>query len=73
MNYVHRHKIILEAARGLSHLHTGIETPIIHGNLKSKNVLVDENYVAHLTDYSLGRSMALSSVAHMMNAIALEG
>lgn len=73
LSWARRHKIVLGAARGLAHLHTGLETPIIHGNLKSKNVLVDENYVAHLTDYSLDRLMIPSSAAQMMNAAALEG
>lgn len=73
LSWARRHKIVLGAARGLAHLHTGLETPIIHGNLKSKNVLVDENYVAHLTDYSLDRLMIPSSAAQMMNAATLEG
>lgn len=73
LSWARRHKIALGAARGLAHLHTGLETPIIHGNLKSKNVLVDEYYVAHLTDYSLDRLMTPASATQMMNAATLEG
>ena len=71
LSWARRHKIALRAARGISHLHTWLETPIIHGNLKSNNVLVDEYYV--LTDYSLDRLMNLASAAQMMNAASLEG
>lgn len=73
LSWARRHKIALGAARGLAHLHTGLETPVIHGNLKSKNVLVDEYYAAHLTDYGLGRLMTPVSAAEMMNASSLEG
>ncbi|KAH9308148.1 hypothetical protein KI387_036059 [Taxus chinensis] len=73
LSWARRHKIALGAARGLAHLHTGLETPVIHGNLKSKNVLVDEYYVAHLTDYGLDRLMTPLSAAEMMNASSLEG
>eukprot|EP01018_Ginkgo_biloba_P019406 Gb_07915 [translate_table: standard] len=73
LSWARRHKIALGAARGLAHLHTGLETPIIHGNLKSKNVLVDEYYVAHLTDYGLDRLMTPASAAEMMGAATLEG
>ncbi|GLJ43302.1 hypothetical protein SUGI_0899250 [Cryptomeria japonica] len=73
LNWARRHKIALGAARGLAHLHSGLETPIIHGNLKSKNVLVDEYYVSHLTDYGLDRLMSPSAAAEMMEASSLEG
>uniref|UniRef100_A0A0D6R672 Protein kinase domain-containing protein n=1 Tax=Araucaria cunninghamii TaxID=56994 RepID=A0A0D6R672_ARACU len=73
LNWARRHKIALGAARGLAHLHTGLETPIIHGNLKSKNVLVDDYHVAHLTDYGLDRLMSPSAAAEMMAAASLEG
>ncbi|GLJ24999.1 hypothetical protein SUGI_0478650 [Cryptomeria japonica] len=73
LSWARRHKIALGAARGLAHLHTGLETPVIHGNLKSKNVLVDEYYVAHLTDYGLDRLMTPLTAAEMMNVSTREG
>lgn len=73
LSWARRQKIALGAARGLAHLHTGLETPIVHGNLKSKNVLVDEYYVAHLTDFGLAGLMSPNAAAEMMAAASLEG
>ncbi|XP_047335036.1 putative kinase-like protein TMKL1 [Impatiens glandulifera] len=57
LNWARRHKIALAIARGLAHLHTGLETPITHGNVRSKNVLVDKFFVARLTDFGLDKIM----------------
>ncbi|XP_009804998.1 putative kinase-like protein TMKL1 [Nicotiana sylvestris] len=56
LNWARRHKIALGIARGLAHLH-GLETPITHGNVRSKNVLVDEFFVARLTEFGLDKIM----------------
>lgn len=57
MNWAKRHKIALGIARGLAHLHTSLETPITHGNVRSKNVLVDDFFVARLTEFGLDKLM----------------
>ncbi|KAJ4826725.1 putative kinase-like protein tmkl1 [Turnera subulata] len=57
LNWARRHKIALGIARGLAYLHTGLETPITHGNVRSKNVLVDEFFVARLTEFGLDKIM----------------
>eukprot|EP00262_Sarcandra_glabra_P017534 TRINITY_DN6031_c0_g1_i1.p1 TRINITY_DN6031_c0_g1~~TRINITY_DN6031_c0_g1_i1.p1 ORF type:complete len:296 (-),score=48.79 TRINITY_DN6031_c0_g1_i1:213-1100(-) len=69
LNWTRRHKIALGIARGLAHLHTSLETPITHGNVRSKNVLVDEFFVAMLTDYGLDKLM-VPAIADEMVAIA---
>lgn len=56
MNWARRHKIALGVARGLAHLHS-LETPITHGNVRSKNVLVDDFFVARLTEFGLDKIM----------------
>lgn len=57
LNWARRHKIALAIARGLAHLHTGLESPVTHGNVRSKNVLVDKFFVARLTDFGLDKIM----------------
>ncbi|WOG81164.1 hypothetical protein DCAR_0100309 [Daucus carota subsp. sativus] len=57
LNWAKRHKIALGIARGLAHLHTSLETPITHGNVRSKNVLVDDFFVARLTEFGLDKLM----------------
>ncbi|XP_059660234.1 putative kinase-like protein TMKL1 [Cornus florida] len=69
LNWARRHKIALAIARGLAYLHTGLETPITHGNVRSKNVLVDEFFVARLTEFGLDKLM-IPSVADEMVALA---
>ncbi|KAK4767633.1 hypothetical protein SAY86_015383 [Trapa natans] len=54
-----RMRIAVGVARGLNHLHT-VEN-IIHGNLTSSNVLLDEEAEAHIADYGLARLMTSSS------------
>ena len=48
------------------YLHINLETPIIHGNLKSKNILIDDNYEAHLSDFGLHLLMNLGSKLMMI-------
>nr|XP_016438227.1 PREDICTED: putative kinase-like protein TMKL1 [Nicotiana tabacum] len=68
LNWARRHKIALGIARGLAHLH-GLETPITHGNVRSKNVLVDEFFVARLTEFGLDKIM-IPAVADEIIALA---
>ncbi|GAV70665.1 LRR_1 domain-containing protein/Pkinase_Tyr domain-containing protein [Cephalotus follicularis] len=69
LNWARRHRIALGIARGLAYLHTGLETPITHGNVRSKNVLVDEFFVARLTEFGLDKIM-IPAVADEMVALA---
>ncbi|MBA0590076.1 putative kinase-like protein TMKL1 [Gossypium raimondii] len=69
LNWARRHKIALGIAKGLAHLHTGLEMPITHGNVRSKNVLVDDFFVARLTEYGLDKLM-IPAVADEMVALA---
>ncbi|EFJ25986.1 hypothetical protein SELMODRAFT_173095 [Selaginella moellendorffii] len=68
-----RHKIALGAARGLGHLHTGLHLPLLHGNLKSKNILVDENFEPHLSDFGLHLLMNAAASNEMITAQATQG
>ncbi|KAL2644857.1 hypothetical protein R1flu_012444 [Riccia fluitans] len=48
-----RHKIALGAARALALLHHGCSPPIIHRDVKSSNILLDESFEAHLVNCGL--------------------
>lgn len=69
LNWARRHKIALGIARGLAYLHTGHEIPITHGNVRSKNVLVDDFFVSRLTEFGLDQLM-VPAVADEMVALA---
>ncbi|KAK4441534.1 putative kinase-like protein TMKL1 [Sesamum alatum] len=68
LNWARRHKIALGIARGLAHLH-GLETPVTHGNVRSKTILVDEFFVARLNEFGLDKIM-VPSVADEIVALA---
>jgi len=60
--------IAIGVARGLNHLHS--QENIIHGNLTSSNVLLDEQTNAHIADFGLSRLM---TAAANTNVIATAG
>ncbi|XP_052207386.1 probable serine/threonine-protein kinase PBL28 isoform X1 [Diospyros lotus] len=49
LEFKQRLSISLGAAKGLWHLHNQ-KPPVVHGNFKTANVLVDENFIAKVAD-----------------------
>ncbi|CAD5174229.1 phytosulfokine receptor 1-like [Musa acuminata AAA Group] len=50
-----RLRIALGASRGLAYLHESCEPHILHRDIKSSNILLDEDFDAHLADFGLAR------------------
>ncbi|CAL9008560.1 unnamed protein product [Prunus brigantina] len=55
-----RLKIAVGAAQGLAYLHHDCNPRIIHRDVKSSNILLDENFVAHLADFGIAKSIPAS-------------
>ncbi|XP_042453152.1 putative kinase-like protein TMKL1 [Zingiber officinale] len=73
LNWTRRHKIAVGVARGLAHLHAGLETPVTHGNVRSKNVLVDEFFVPRLTEFGIDKLLVAAVADEMVSAAKADG
>ncbi|KAL0542073.1 hypothetical protein IC582_022162 [Cucumis melo] len=66
-------KIAIGIARALHHLHSGLQKPISHGNLNSKNVLLDQNLDPHVSDFGLHLLLNSAATREMLQVSASSG
>ncbi|RWW63463.1 hypothetical protein BHE74_00029352, partial [Ensete ventricosum] len=67
------YKLSCGIARGLDHLHNGNEKAIIHGNLKSNNILLDADFQPRLSDFGLHIVLNPAKTQEMLEASAAQG
>ncbi|XP_057790820.1 receptor kinase-like protein Xa21 [Salvia miltiorrhiza] len=78
LNLKERLNIMIDVASALEYLHHGYSMPIVHSDLKPSNVLLDEDMVAHVSDFGIakllcdGDSFVLTTTIATLGYIAPE-
>lgn len=66
-------RLSLGIARGMNHLHTGLSKPIVHGNLKTHNVLLDADLQPRLSDFGIHLLLSSAACQEMLELAAAQG
>ncbi|XP_072958179.1 probable L-type lectin-domain containing receptor kinase S.5 [Typha angustifolia] len=72
LNWERRYKIICGVASALDYLHYGSNKRVLHRDVKSSNVMLDEDYNGRLGDFGLARVVQHDGMTHHSTA-ALAG
>uniref|UniRef100_M4ENP1 Protein kinase domain-containing protein n=1 Tax=Brassica campestris TaxID=3711 RepID=M4ENP1_BRACM len=59
-----------EHMSGLEYLHNGCQPPMVHRDVKTTNILLNERYGAKLADFGLSRSFPIDGEYHVSTAVA---
>ncbi|KDP41964.1 hypothetical protein JCGZ_26982 [Jatropha curcas] len=55
LSWERRFSVVLDVAKALEFLHLGCDPPVIHGDIKPSNVLLDLDFRAKISDFGLSR------------------
>ncbi|KAE8646529.1 hypothetical protein Csa_016866 [Cucumis sativus] len=65
LNWKQRLQIALDAAQGLEYLHNCCKPPILHRDMKTSNILLNEKMQAKISDFGLSRIFANENDTHL--------
>ncbi|KAL4655180.1 hypothetical protein ACB092_01G432100 [Castanea dentata] len=69
LDWMRRLRVALGAARGLAYLHEFANPPIIHRDIKSNNILLDESLNAKVSDFGLSKPIDDSEGSHVITQV----
>ncbi|KAI9385428.1 hypothetical protein POPTR_011G068500v4 [Populus trichocarpa] len=83
LDILQRLNIMIDVASALEYLHHGCTRPVVHCDLKPSNVLINEDMVAHVSDFGISRllgegdavtqTLTLATIGYMAPEYGLEG
>ncbi|KAF6215830.1 hypothetical protein GE061_000165 [Apolygus lucorum] len=65
LSWLQRHNIATGTARGLQFLHRVGSKPLVHGDIKSANILLDSNLEPKIGDFGLAREGPVEQYTHV--------
>ncbi|KAL0864373.1 hypothetical protein Bca101_043491 [Brassica carinata] len=70
LTWENRMLIAMEAAQGLEYLHNGSTPPMVHRDVKTTNILLNELFQAKLADFGLSRSSPVDGESYVSTVVA---
>ncbi|KAF8031036.1 hypothetical protein BT93_D0271 [Corymbia citriodora subsp. variegata] len=70
LSWSQRLQIAIDAAQGLEYLHNGCKPPIIHRDIKTANILLNENMRAKICDFGLSKAFVTEQDSHISTRLA---
>ncbi|KAK4269292.1 hypothetical protein QN277_022471 [Acacia crassicarpa] len=68
-SWKNRIQIAVDAAQGLEYLHHGCKPPIVHRDVKTSNILLNEKMQAKVADFGFSKSFSTESESHISTGV----